>query len=405
MKATVLVDNIENEDLKGEWGLSIFIEYGDKNILLDAGQSGLFAENAKKMGISLEKTDYAVLSHAHYDHADGMRDFFAENEKADLYIRASCGENCYDRKEATDRYIGISEGMLEEYKDRITYVSGDYELSDGIHLIPHKTENLSDIGKRETMYLKENDGWRPDDFAHEQSLVFDTPEGLVVFNSCSHGGADNIIREIQMTYPGKKVRALIGGFHLYNKTEEYVREFAKRVKDTGIECIYTGHCTGEEAYAMLEEELGGIVHPLKVGLVMDFHTFRVCKGADKIDRKRLIELMRQTNWAKDRPEELILKVMENSRPYAVYDSEDYMVGYARIITDYATTFYLMDVIVDENYRRQGIGTRLMNAIMEDVGHLYGILHTEDAQGFYARYGFVTSGKEPDEIIMEKPGRC
>ena len=39
MKATVLVDNISCNELAGEWGLSIYIEYGDKKILLDTGAS------------------------------------------------------------------------------------------------------------------------------------------------------------------------------------------------------------------------------------------------------------------------------------------------------------------------------------------------------------------------------
>ena len=84
MKATVLVDNIGTEDLAGEWGLSFFIEFRGKKVLLDAGADGLFAENASKLGISLNEADYAVLSHAHYDHADGMAEFFALNTKAIL---------------------------------------------------------------------------------------------------------------------------------------------------------------------------------------------------------------------------------------------------------------------------------------------------------------------------------
>lgn len=75
MKAIVVVDNISYENMKGEWGLCIYIEHDDKKILLDTGASGLFLENAKKLGIDIRKIDYAILSHAHYDHADGMRSF------------------------------------------------------------------------------------------------------------------------------------------------------------------------------------------------------------------------------------------------------------------------------------------------------------------------------------------
>ena len=83
MKATVVVDNIKQGDIQGEWGLSIFIQDDNgKNIMLDVGGSDLFAENAKKLGIDISTADYAVLSHAHYDHSNGMACFFKENTKA-----------------------------------------------------------------------------------------------------------------------------------------------------------------------------------------------------------------------------------------------------------------------------------------------------------------------------------
>lgn len=269
MKATVLVDNIGYGNLQGEWGLSIYIEYEEKKILLDAGASGLFVKNAEKMKIDLKAVDYAVLSHAHYDHSDGMKDFFLINDKAKFYLREQAKENCYFRKWILKRYIGMPKGILQESGDRIEYISGDYKLTDGVMIIPHKTEGLSSVGKRENMYVREDSGWRADDFSHEQSLVFDTASGLVIFNSCCHGGAGKIIKEVSAAYPDKKVYALIGGFHLYNKSKQEVTELAKQIKDTGIEKIYTGHCTGK-AYDILEQELGEHICKLRVGLTMEF---------------------------------------------------------------------------------------------------------------------------------------
>ena len=270
MKATVLVDNIQNNSLKGEWGLSIYIEYGDEKILLDVGASNLFAKNADKLGISLKDIDYAVLSHAHYDHANGMRSFFQVNEKARFYVQSTCAENCYFKKWIFSKYIGIPKGILEEYSDRIEYALGNNQIADGVSLIPHSTEGLDAIVRRESMYQKGKSSWMPDDFSHEQSLVFDTSDGLVIFNSCSHGGAVNIINEVASAFPDKKVAALIGGFHLYNKSESEVRELAVRIKETGIQYICTGHCTGEKAYQILKEELGDIAHQLKVGKIIEF---------------------------------------------------------------------------------------------------------------------------------------
>jgi len=68
-KVTVIVDNIPFGDIKGEWGLSILVEYGDKKILADVGASDLFAENMVKLGFRVADVDYALLSHAHYDHS------------------------------------------------------------------------------------------------------------------------------------------------------------------------------------------------------------------------------------------------------------------------------------------------------------------------------------------------
>ena len=86
MKATVIVDNIGNDELEGEWGLCIYIEYDEKKILLDAGASGLFVENAKKLGISLGDVDYAVLSHYHKDHADGIITVLKNMEVGELFL-------------------------------------------------------------------------------------------------------------------------------------------------------------------------------------------------------------------------------------------------------------------------------------------------------------------------------
>lgn len=270
MKATVLVDNIADSGLCGEWGLSIHIEYNGKQILLDTGASDLFLTNAGKIGLAIEDIDFAVLSHAHYDHSKGMKAFFSKNTKAKFYLQKEAAENCYFKKWIFRRYIGLPKNILTDCRDRIVLVDGDHELCKGVHLISHKTPGLEKIGKRENMARKTADGWKPDDFSHEQSVVFETDKGLVIFNSCSHGGAANIINEVAETFPLKKVYGLIGGFHLYNKSEAEVRALAKRIKETGIAYVCTGHCTKNKAYGILKEELGDILHQLHVNLVMEF---------------------------------------------------------------------------------------------------------------------------------------
>lgn len=276
MKATVLIDNITKSELLAEWGLSVYIEYGDKNILLDTGDSNNFIENAKALGTDLTKVNFAVLSHAHYDHSNGMDGFFEVNKTADFYLRDKAVENCYDKEDGEDgtegeyEYIGIRKGTIEKYKDRIKFVNGDFEVCPGVYLIPHKTAGLDALGKSYDMYVLEDGKFRYDSFDHEQSLVFKTEKGLVIFNSCSHGGADNIINEIKETFPGEKLNAIIGGFHLYKTPADQVAAFADRLKATGVETVVTGHCTGDEAYKILEEELGDKVQQFHSGLVIEF---------------------------------------------------------------------------------------------------------------------------------------
>lgn len=267
MRVIVLVDNNTKDTLQAEWGLSLLIEYEGHLILLDAGTTGIFADNAKQLGISVDGIGLAVLSHAHYDHADGFQRFFQENKKAKCYIRSCCGEDCYDRKK--DKYIGIRAGLLEIYRDRFIRIEGDHELLPGVTLLPHKTEGLDRLGEKVGMYRYQDGAWIPDDFSHEQSLVFETEKGLVICNSCCHGGADHIIEEVKQKFPGKGVYALIGGLHLYKALDEEVLALAEKIQETGIGKVYTGHCTGERAMELLKRGLGDRAVQIYTGMEIE----------------------------------------------------------------------------------------------------------------------------------------
>ena len=266
MKCTVLVDNSPMGAYAGEWGLSIYMEYGGKRLLLDTGASALFAENAEKMGIALSQVDFGILSHAHFDHADGMDAFFARNQTAQFYLRAACRENCYSQKEAAPEYIGIKRGLLAQYAARLQYVEGTVTLLPGVTLLAHTVPDLAALGKRAHMFTFEDGHFLPDCFAHEQSLVFETAKGLVIFNSCSHAGADNIITEVATAFPGQRLYAIVGGFHLFRSTAAEIHALAARMEATGIERIITGHCTGDNAIAILREHFGTRVQQMYAGM-------------------------------------------------------------------------------------------------------------------------------------------
>ena len=63
--------------------------------------------------------------------------------------------------------------------------------------------------------------------------------------------------------------AYVGGLHLFRSGDEEVTAFARRVRETGVQHIYTGHCTGERAMEILKEELGDVVQELYTGLTIE----------------------------------------------------------------------------------------------------------------------------------------
>lgn len=111
---------------------------------------------------------------------------------------------------------------------------------------------------------------------------------------------------------------------------------------------------------------------------------------DKLQINRVVGLLNSTYWAASRSKHAIEESIKNSICYGVYDEyTNILIGFARVITDYATTYYLCDVIVDENYRRKGIGKALLKKISEDSRYtgMVGMLLTKDAHGLYKQYGF------------------
>jgi len=252
-------------------GLSLWVETCRHRLLMDFGPSDAAVRNAGILGIDLSTAEMAFLSHGHYDHSDGMDTFFEKNAKADFWLRHPSKENCYGSHEMeTIDYIGIKKGILETFKDRIQYAEGKVELAPNVYLLGHTTRGLEYYGQLYRMFLKIGDQYGYDDFRHEQSLIFDTDKGLVVFNSCCHAGADTILMEAMEAFPGKKVHAIIGGFHLFESPAHAVREFGQRLQDTGVERVVTGHCTGLDAYDILKDMLGDKAQQMECGLTIEF---------------------------------------------------------------------------------------------------------------------------------------
>ena len=112
--------------------------------------------------------------------------------------------------------------------------------------------------------------------------------------------------------------------------------------------------------------------------------------------------MEQSYWAKDRSEQIVAETIKNSLCFGAYLEDGRQIAFARVITDYVTSYYLCDVVVDEPYRGVGIGTALVGEIVKDsrLRGLRGILATGHAQSLYRKFGFECGG----ERLMERKAK-
>jgi GNAT superfamily N-acetyltransferase len=111
-------------------------------------------------------------------------------------------------------------------------------------------------------------------------------------------------------------------------------------------------------------------------------------------------LAESSYWAKHIPFEIFARSVENSLCFGVYDSAGSQVGFARVVSDFATFAYVADVFVLDSHRGRGLGKLLMESIKQHPqlqGLRRWVLTTLDAHALYARFGF-TSPKCPERFM-------
>jgi GNAT superfamily N-acetyltransferase len=118
--------------------------------------------------------------------------------------------------------------------------------------------------------------------------------------------------------------------------------------------------------------------------------FTIDTDKSRLELETIRRFLRESYWAKNVPLEVLRRAIENSLCFGVYDGDE-QVGFARVISDYATFAYLADVFVLESHRGCGLAGRLMNAIVSHPqlqGLRRWVLATRDAHNLYAKFGFT-----------------
>ena len=133
--------------------------------------------------------------------------------------------------------------------------------------------------------------------------------------------------------------------------------------------------------------------------------YYISTDKSRLDLAVIHDFLTTSYWAAGIPIETVKKSLEHSLNFGVY-KEDAQVGFARVITDYATFAYIGDVFILEDYRGRGLSNWLMQVIA-DHAELQGlrrwVLLTRDAHGLYRKTGFmepVNPGRYMEKIFPD-----
>ena len=215
---TVVYDNyVITEGTTADWGFSCLIQGMEKTILFDTGtKTDILKHNFEILEINPSIIELLVLSHDHRDHTGGVSSILASNPGIPVYILPA-----FSFATKTD---------LEKQQAIVTPISNFTMICKNVYL----TGIMGDQIK-------------------EQSLIVDSPRGLIVVTGCSHQGIVNIIKK-SIEELDKPIYLVFGGFHLLRHSDEEIKNIISDFHALGVQKCGPTHCTGENAIAMFEAD-------------------------------------------------------------------------------------------------------------------------------------------------------
>jgi 7,8-dihydropterin-6-yl-methyl-4-(beta-D-ribofuranosyl)aminobenzene 5'-phosphate synthase len=281
VRVVVLVENSARfaSPYLGLHGTAFFVEVyrGDARlgVLVDVGQNpDALLYNMKVLGVSPATVDAIVLTHCHYDHTKGVSAVLKAIGKRGVPVIAH--PDIFRPNFVTEpylRYVGVD---VDDSRERIVESGGALILSkDPVQLMPGlltsgEVRKRVDFENVKSPFRTVSSDGRvvEDDMRDEIAVIANVRnEGLVIITSCSHPGICSIVKQAIELTGVKKVKAIIGGLHLAEASEERIRKTVEFLAQQDIDLIAAGHCTGFKAQVELYLKFKERFSPLYTGTV------------------------------------------------------------------------------------------------------------------------------------------
>jgi 7,8-dihydropterin-6-yl-methyl-4-(beta-D-ribofuranosyl)aminobenzene 5'-phosphate synthase len=259
--STMLVGATENEGI-GEWGFSALVEADGHRVLVDTGfRPETVLQNARDMKIDLSNVEEVILTHNHGDHVGGLmtlrREFMKKNPAAmsvahvakGIFYSRPTAEGEGNEMIAIRKEYEATGGKFIEHADAGEIFPGAW-LSGPV---PRKYPEHNWVAKQS---VQTPEGLVEDSIPEDQSLVLNTPRGLVVVTGCGHAGIVNILTYATTKFADRPVYGVVGGLHLFPAKDEQVDWTADEFKQFKVANLLGAHCTGIEAVYRLRERAG-----------------------------------------------------------------------------------------------------------------------------------------------------
>ncbi|MGE4292500.1 MAG: MBL fold metallo-hydrolase [Desulfovibrio sp.] len=264
-RLTLLCDNDAAPGLGSEWGWSVALETDtDALWLWDTGNSDLFLENAALLDIDPVRAEGLALSHGHYDHTGGLQALLAAGFSGRILAHPHAGAVRYNIEKSTLKSIGPPVPL-----PAFEAVQGERELAPGLRM-------FTDIPRRPGLFQAvrgfsyDPEGKHLDLVPDDAFLLLETPQRPVLLLGCCHSGLENSLLHLREQCGLDRLRAVVGGLHLYRAQEAQWEQTAQALEAFEVRTLACGHCTGHKAADYLERHLGCEVLRTHAGMRLTF---------------------------------------------------------------------------------------------------------------------------------------